>query len=336
MRFAFTDDQLLFRDTVRDILADRCRPSAVRAAWESPTGRVPGLWATLAETGVVGLTAPEAAGGLGMSDLDLVLLLEEAGRAVCPEPLVEHTAVGIPLLRDHAPSVLADRWLAPAAAGAATLAVGLAAAGRYVVGATQADLVIVQHGDHLMAVDAADFACERQRSVDESRRLASVRFDPGAAIMVTDDPGAIAVAFDRGALGVAAQCIGVAQQLVDMTVAYVAAREQFGKPVGVHQAVKHQLANAALGIEFARPLVYMAAWSLSEVAAHASRDVSMAKAAASDAVDRACRAALQCHGAIGYTAEYDLQLWLKRGWALAAAWGDAPWHRDRVGREIGL
>ena len=96
------------------------------------------------------------------------------------------------------------------------------------------------------------------------------------------------------------------------------------------------IANAAMGIEFAGPVSYYAAWCVATGAEQASREASMAKALASDAVDTACRIALQCHGAIGYTYEYDLQLWLKRGWTLAAAWGDARYHRNRVGTALGV
>jgi len=122
--------------------------------------------------------------------------------------------------------------------------------------------------------------------------------------------------------------------MLDLTVAYVAERRQFGVPVGSFQAVKHHLADARLALEFARPLVYRAAWSLTHGADGTPVHVSMAKATASDAAHQAGRAALQCHGAIGYSYEYDLHLFLKRAWALEATWGDAPWHRARVGRAI--
>jgi alkylation response protein AidB-like acyl-CoA dehydrogenase len=147
---------------------------------------------------------------------------------------------------------------------------------------------------------------------------------------------AIVDACDRGALAAAAQCVGIAQKLIDVTVDYVGQREQFGKIVGSYQAVKHQVANALLAVEFARPLVYVGAYAVANTTPHRAREVSMAKAVASYAVDLAARTALQCHGAIGYTFEYDLHLWMKRGWALAAAWGDASFHRDRVGRELGI
>ncbi|MGI9603534.1 MAG: acyl-CoA dehydrogenase family protein, partial [Acidimicrobiales bacterium] len=280
----------------------------------------------LGAMGVVGLTAPESAGGLGMDEVDLVLLLEESGRAASPEPLAEHTAVVMPTLADVAPE---HHLLGAAATGECTLSVGLSHS-PYVSAAHQSDALLLQHETELHLVEIDGYRSEPVTSVDESRRLARVSWTPGAGTLLTDDPDHVARAFDRGALAAAAQCLGVAQQLLDLTVEYVQDRKQFGKPVGVNQAVKHHLANVGLALEFARPVTYQAAWAVANDRPERSRDVSMAKAMASDAVDVACRQALQCHGAIGYTVEYDLQLWLKRGWALAADWGDAAWHRRQV------
>ena len=111
-------------------------------------------------------------------------------------------------------------------------------------------------------------------------------------------------------------------------------RRQFGVPIGSFQAVKPHLADARIALEFAQPLVARAAYSLSTADPDASEHVSMAKAQAGDAAELAARAALQCHGAIGYSSEYDLHLWMKRVWALAASWGDARWHRARVAAAI--
>jgi alkylation response protein AidB-like acyl-CoA dehydrogenase len=131
-------------------------------------------------------------------------------------------------------------------------------------------------------------------------------------------------------LAAAAQLVGLAQRMLDMTVGYVKDRQQFGVPVGSFQAVKHQLADALMEIAFARPAVQRAAVTL------IPRDVSMAKAMASDAASLTARKALQCHGAIGYTVEYDLHRHLKRTWMLARAHGDAAWHRERIAEELNL
>jgi hypothetical protein len=133
---------------------------------------------------------------------------------------------------------------------------------------------------------------------------------------------------DRAALAAAAQLVGLGQRMLDMTVEYVKQRQQFGVPIGSFQAVKHQLADSLKEVAFARPAVWRAAWSLEP------RDVSMAKAMASDAASFVARRALQCHGAIGYTVEYELHRFLKQTWVLARSFGDAAWHRDRIAKEL--
>jgi alkylation response protein AidB-like acyl-CoA dehydrogenase len=336
MRFAFSREQTMFRDTARDLLQKHCPPSAVRAAWTEASGRVPGLWQRLAELGIVGLTVPEELGGLGMGELDLVLVLEEAGRAAAPEPLVETTAVGAPLLRDAGTATLREGWLARVASGDAVLAVGLEGV-PYVPFADEADLLLFQRGDELHAFERADVELTAQPSIDGSRRLFSVASRPGPRSCFAagaDARRAAALAFDRGALATAAELLGIARRLLDTTVEYAKVRTQFGKPIGSFQAVKHHLASALVKLELARPVVWRAAYSFAQGDPAIPLHVSMAKAQASDAALAVARAALQCHGAIGYTVEYDLHLWMKRAWALAAAWGDAAWHRARVGTAI--
>ena len=187
----------------------------------------------------------------------------------------------------------------------------------------------------LHLVDPADAVLTPVATVDPARRAATVDWRPEPGTLVADDPAVIDLAFDRGAWGTAALLVGLGRRMLDLTVAYAAERRQFGVPIGSFQAVKHHLADALKDLAFARPAVHRAAHSLATGAATRGRDVSMAKAMASDAAWRAGRAALQCHGAIGYTVEHDLHLYLKRSWALAKAWGDAAWHRDRVARAIG-
>jgi alkylation response protein AidB-like acyl-CoA dehydrogenase len=332
MRFAFTDDQLLFRDTVADLLAKECPPEAVRWAWADETGRRPELWAALAEMGVVGLTVPEAHGGLGMDEIDLVALLTEAGRVAFPGPLLETTAVVAPLLAESAPADVAERWLPAIASGEAVATVQLAGQ-PFVTDAHVADLLVAQRDDRLYAVPGDKLRLTPQTSVDGARRLFDVDFDTADAELVAsgeDGWKAANHAFDRGAVAAAAVLVGLAEQMIAMTVEYVVARRQFGVPIGSFQAVKHHLADAELKVSFARPTVWNAAYSLAHGRPGVDRDVSMAKCFASDAAEVVARKALQCHGAIGYTTEHDLHFWLKRTWALSAAWGDAAWHRRRV------
>lgn len=328
MRFDFTDEHDMFRDAVRALFADRCPPDAVRASWETPEARVPGLWEALGEMGVLAALAPEDAGGLGMDEVAFIQILEEAGYAAVPEPVMEHAFVAIPALAEAGSDVL-DRVIADST----TITIGLDGAGA-VASAAIADGIVARVDDGLALT--TEFGAAALATIDQSRRLATVK----DGVTVGLDGADAALAYDRAVLGTAAQCIGVARRLLDATVGYVGERHQFGKPVGSYQAVKHHLADVRIAVEFAAPLVYRAAWSVAHPATHdpltRGRDVSMAKAQASDAVDLAARKALQCHGAIGYTFEYDLQLWLKRAWALSAAYGDARSHRDRVASALGL
>ena len=299
MRFAFTDDQIAFRGAVRELLDKECTPAHARAAWTSETRRVPGLWTKLADMGVVGMLAPEHQGGLGLTLVDLVLILEETGRSALPEPIVETAAYGVPLVGRADLTVTVGHELVP---WADTADVIVTAAGRF-------------------ERDAVELIA--RPSVDGSRPLFEVRGTPVPL------EGATAVAaFDRGVVGTAAQQCGLAQRMLDMTAEYVRERRQFGVPIGTFQAVKHHLANARIALEFARPLVYRAAFTLES--AHAS----MAKLKADQAALLTARAALQCHGAIGYTTEYDLHLYMKRAWVLARSMGDDRVNRRRVAEAI--
>lgn len=315
MEFRFTDEQLAFRDAVRDLFANECPPAAVRAAWENDDGRTKGAWSALAEMGVLGALVPEADGGLGLTELDVVLLAEEAGRVALPEPFVEHVLVGAPLLSTP-----------EAASGETTVTAGdpLAPYAEF------AD-VIVLLGTGSVVVPRAGVTLERVQSVDGSRRLARVAAPAGARALTRPE---LSKAYWRGNLGYAAQLVGLGRHLLDVTVQYVQERHQFGVPIGSFQALKHKLADVRIAIEFAAPLVYRAAYSLAHDDPHAALHGSMAKAQAADAAMLAARHALQCHGAIGYSFEHDLHLWMKRVWALAVTWGDAAWHRERVAGAI--
>jgi alkylation response protein AidB-like acyl-CoA dehydrogenase len=305
LHFAFTDEQLALRDATRDLLTKECTPAHVRDAWTNDSGRVPGLWQQLDAMGVVGLLAPERAGGLGLTFVDLVLVLEETGRHAVPEPIVETAAYGAPLV------------------GRAD--VTIAASEHFVPWADSADVIFTAAG----RFERGDVALVARPSVDGARRLFEVQGTPAHI-----DPGAVLAAYDRGVCGIAAQQCGLADRMLELTADYVRERRQFGVPVGSFQAVKHHLANARVALEFARPLVYRAAASIATEARDTSIHASMAKAKADAAALQTARAALQCHGAIGYTTEYDLHLYLKRSWALARSWGDAAFHRARVGRAI--
>jgi alkylation response protein AidB-like acyl-CoA dehydrogenase len=317
MRFGLTDDQIAFRDAARDLFAKECTPAVVRAAWEAPAGELDrGVWDSLDAMGVLGLLVPEAEGGMGLDETFLVPILEEAGRVALPHPLVETAMVAAPLIGVGRGMVTTDLG------------------GPNVPCAADADTLLLLHRGTLVDVPPSAVRLTALATVDAGRRAASVVLDDAGLPTDTADPGVIELALDRGALGTAAFLVGLGQSMLDMTVGYVTERQQFGVAIGSFQAVKHHLADAALALEFARPAVLRAAWSVAHEAPTRARDVSMAKAMASDAAELVGRKALQCHGAIGYTVEADLHLSLKRTWALARAWGDSAHHTDRVATHL--
>ncbi len=272
--------------------------------------------------GVLTVLVPDDIGGLGLDERSLVLLLEEAGYAGLPHPLVDSAAVAMPLADDRLD-------------GSELVVTDLG--GPHVSCAADADLLLLQTtSGALHLVPQREVSVEPVDAVDQARRLGRVSWEPTDATFLTDDRAELLNAFDRGALGTAATLVGLAQRMLDVTVGYATERVQFGAPIGSFQAVKHQLADSAKALAFARPAVYRASWSLAMGQRTDQRDVSIAKALSSDAALQAGRAALQCHGAIGYTVEYDLHLYLKRSWALARAWGDAAWHRDQIGHALGI
>ncbi len=348
MHFAFSDQQTAFRDTVRQVLAKECTSDDLRAAFESPSGRT-ARWDVLAELGVVALTVPEAQGGLGLGLVDLVLLLEEAGRVSLPEPLLETTGVVAPLLSDLVRSAgsgeaaVAVSWLGAIAEGRATAAVGTASEPAAVTptaiaGADGADLLVLftsggDDGPELHVVGGGAVTVRAVPSLDPTRRLGIPHWSATAETRVLAGPDASAalrLTGDRAAVATAAELLGLADRMITMAADYAKERQQFGHPIGSFQAVKHLLAGAQVRLEFARPVVYGAAWSLDQSQQAGSRAASTAKAYASDAATEAARVALQVHGAIGYTWECDLHLYLKRAWALAEAWGSSTDHRSLV------
>ncbi len=325
MRFALDEDQQALREATREILADACSPQALRAAW-SARGHAEGLWATLAEVGLLGICVPEEQGGSGMGPVALAAILEEAGRAAVPDPHVE-SAVAAAIL-----GATGERsWLARLAEGRAILTTDLGTPGHFAA-VSRADGFLCHRNNALWLVPARLARTAPVDSVDHTRDLGAVEW-AGEIEPLASGRAAVDLAhlgFRTGALAAAAVLVGLAQQLLDTAVAYAKVRTQFGSPIGSFQAVQHQLADALVQLEFARPLVRRAAWAETHDPREAPVAVSMAKACASEAALQVARTALQVHGAIGYSTEHDLHLWMKRAWALAAAWGDAAHHRAVV------
>jgi alkylation response protein AidB-like acyl-CoA dehydrogenase len=321
VRFALTPEQLALRDAARDLLTKECTPAVLREAWVAPPGALErGPWDRLAEMGVLHVLVPAAAGGLGLDFCSLVAILEETGRVALPHPVVETAAVAAPLLGRRLEAQL----------------VGACLGGEPVACAGDLDLLVIDDGGSLLLAERGQWEVEELDAVDGARRLGRVLAVAGEAEVLAEGPAVVTAALDRAALGAAAQLVGLAQAMLDLAVAHVRERHQFGVPVGSFQAVKHQLADCLTELAFARPAVYRAAWSVAHDLPGRSEDVSTAKALASDAAALVARRALQCHGAIGYTVEHDLHLYLKRAWALQRAYGDPAWHRRRLARALGL
>jgi alkylation response protein AidB-like acyl-CoA dehydrogenase len=329
MTVARSAEQEQFAAALHDLLASRALGAARRwAAGDQAPGLA--LWRSLAELGVTALAVPEKWGGLGAGPLDVVVACEELGHHALPGPVAESLAA-VPWLlaalghEQPAAEQNCGQWLSRLASGDLIATLALPPRLPYAADADAAGLVLLVEADvaRLAAAGAA------HRSVDGARSLFEVRAGPvlarGPAVAA-----AVRRTLDLGALASAAQVLGAGRALLEASVRHAGLRVQFGRPVGAFQAVKHQLADAAIGLEFARPLLDAAAIALAAGGTTARRDVSAAKVACADAAYRAARVALQVHGAIGYTEELDLSLWLTKVRALVPAWGSQAEHRAAV------
>ena len=313
-----TTEQRELRAQVAATLATACTPGRLRAAW-ADRAAVRALWAEAIELGLIGLMVPPEAGGLGLDARDAVLLAEEAGFVGLPGPLVDTAWVIAPLLAAAGQTEALETVLSGAGWGVVSL-------GPLVADAEPDSLILRIEGDSTQLYAATPADLRPLAGVDPGRPPA--RFSPSAAPL-WEGPGG-AAAFDRGALGASAQLMGLGRRMMALALDYAKVREQFGRPIGSYQAVQHHLANAAVAAAFAEPLVLRAAHSLATGHPNTSVHVSMAHLRAAAAVDKAGRVALQVFGAIGYTTEHDLHLYLKRAWSLSRAWGDEEFHRSRV------
>jgi len=332
MDFTFSEDQLLFQDEVRKFLVNEVTPETIRARWETDNCRSEEIWSQLVELGLTGITVPEEFGGLGMNEVDFVLLAQECGYVALPEPLVETVLVAVPLIRDLPDDATKFAWLPRMASGEAKVVVGLSQ-NLLVADAHIADLLLIQNADEIHALTKSQVQLTLNASVDPSRKLYSVQWTPSPATCVARGEAAkklIAEAFNRGALGAAAQALGLARRMIDISVKYTSDRQQFGKPIGSFQAVKHRLANVAVPLEYSKAVVHRAAYSIASKHPDAAAHVSHAKLVACEAAAAAAKNSIQVHGAMGYTWEVDLHIFMKKAWALNNTWGDAALHKSRV------
>jgi alkylation response protein AidB-like acyl-CoA dehydrogenase len=313
VNFEIDEQQRDFAASIDAALGSADVPAAVRAWAAGDTGPGRKLWATLSDLGVTALAVAEEFDGIGAHPVDVVVAAERLGYWGVPGPVAESIAVAPILLAD-------DERSAGLASGELIATVALRPHAPRAVDADSAGLILVAADGEVS--DGA--AGELHQSVDPARRL----FD----VTPTGEPqkADTARAFEFGALVTAAQSIGAGQAMLDASVEYAKQRSQFGRAIGSYQAIKHKLADVYIAVELARPLVYAAALSLADGSPDTARDVSAAKAGASDAALLSARSSLQTHGAIGFTQEHDLSLLLLRVQALHSAWGDPTWHRRRV------
>jgi len=323
MDFNFSEQHTMLTDAARSLLDETCTLEQLRALMDK--GEVIGQtrWQAIAENGLTAVLLPESAGGLGLAAQDFVQIAEHCGYVALPEPLIEHAGMAAPLLAacDAHHALLAGQGM---------LAISHPV-NPFVNNADAATALLLEHqGEvHLVAPEQVQLTAEP--SIDPFRHLFRVDWTPAANTRIAKNAAPLwEAALDRGALFTAAQCLGLAQRCVDLAVAYAKERKQFGKPIGSYQAVKHHLASAQVKIEFARPVLYAAAAQCERHDIHSRARISHAKLAAAEAADVAARQALQIHGAMGYSWEVDIHIFLKRALALQFAWGTPEFHYNRI------
>ncbi|MER5939724.1 acyl-CoA dehydrogenase family protein [Streptomyces sp. NPDC001928] len=314
MRFLLDAEQRAFADSLDAMLTAADTPSAVRDWSRGEHARGRALWSRIADAGVFALAVPETYEGLGLRPVELAFGFMELGRHAVPGPLVE-TVTAAALLAGLPDPGPAKRLLPALASGDAMATLSWTTPYALDGDAATTHLALTADGLHISPGPGPV-----RPSLDPARRLTPLA--PGGELLGPAPPTADALTLAR--LTTAAQALGVGLALLDKTVAYVRQRTQFGVAIGSFQAVKHRLADAKVGLEFARPLVLGAALTMDPA------DVAAAKVAACEAAYATARTALQLHGAIGYTAEYDLSLWLTKARVLRTAWGSPDACRDTV------
>ncbi|HEX6489679.1 MAG TPA: acyl-CoA dehydrogenase [Candidatus Dormibacteraeota bacterium] len=376
MDFAFSEEQDMLRASARDFLAKQVTSKKVRQLAETDDGFDADLWKRIAEIGWTGLGIPEEYGGVG-TFLDLVVVLEEAGRALLPGPFFTTMGLGVPVLLEAGTEAQKKRVLPGVAAGDARVTLAMTEpAGRWDSGGVELraeksgagwklsgtklfvpDAAMSEHmvvvartrgGDEegitlfLLSGRPDGLTVEPLKTMDQTRRWYEVRFDgvelPDDAVMGAADQGwpPLKRALQWGAAALCAEMVGGSQWVLDTSVEYAKTRQQFGKPIGIYQAVSHKLADMLLEVESARSATYYAAWTVDADAPDRSIATSMAKAYASDAYRKAAGNGIQVHGGIGFTWEHDMHLYFKRAKSSEVTLGDATYHRELVAQHLDL
>jgi alkylation response protein AidB-like acyl-CoA dehydrogenase len=365
MDFADTPDQAELRSVVRAFAGRHATPQQVRAAMASPEGYDPKVWERLsAELGLTALAVPESLGGAGAGPGEVAVAVEEFGRLLLPSPYLP-SAVAALVLADAAATCpdAAQRYLPGLADGSVIAALALdadvTAAGGTVTGAARnpghgtaaggtvtgtarnvvdgaaASLLLVRAGDDLLAVAAGDAVVEPLGTLDQTRRQAAVRFDGAPAVPA--GPAGPAVALQRVLL--AAECAAAAQHCLDVTVAYLMTRRQFGRPIGSFQALKHRAADLAVAVSAAHATARAAVWRAASDAAPPAALASLAPLAALHCARTFVEVAgemIQLHGGIGFTWEHEAHLYFKRAKSTQLLLGPVSALRAEIGAAAGL
>jgi alkylation response protein AidB-like acyl-CoA dehydrogenase len=328
MDFGLTDDQREIQRTARELLSERAKPDRVREHAEA--GRMDEeLWRELSELGWPGISVSEEHGGQGLGRIELSILCEELGRSLAPVPFLPSVLAAT--LIEHAGSPdLRERWLPGLASGEIRGALGAGADGsaELVIGAADADVIVIVEEEAAGRVLTSEQAeLTPVASVDPTRSAARVGGAEDAGEPLTGD---VSGGVDRALVAVSSELVGVCDRALEMTVAYVKERKQFGVPVGSYQAVSHRCAQMLLETEKARSTAAFAAWAADAEPERLAEAAAMAKAAASDAGHEVTAGAIQAHGGIGFTWEADVHWLFKRAHVDAALLGGAKRHRARL------
>ena len=326
MDFGFTDDQREIQRTARSLLAERAKPDRVRDHAENRTTDQE-LWRELCELGWPGIAIAEEYGGGGLGRIELSILCEELGRAVAPVPFLP-SAMASTLIEHAGSPEQRERWLPGLASGESfgALAGSVDGGADLVIGASEADVIVLVDDDgraRVMAAAEADVT--PLEAIDPTRSAARVRAQGGEEL-----PGDVAGGVDRALVAISSELVGVCDRALEMTVAYVKDRKQFGVPVAAFQAVSHRCAQMLLETEQARSTTAFAAWSADADPDGLAEAAAMAKAAASDAGREVTASAIQAHGGIGFTWEADVHWLFKRAQLDAALLGGAARQRAHL------
>ena len=327
MDFGLTDDQRDIQRTARELLSERATPARVREHAEARTVDME-LWRELSGLGWPGIAVSEQYGGQGLGQIELSILCEELGRSLAPVPFLP-SALAATVIEQAGVQEQCERWLPGLASGETIGALGAVSAGvaELVIGGAHAQvLVLVQEDGTGLVIAAEDAALAPLEAIDPTRSAARVSVPDGAG----DSLGDVCVGLGRSLISVSSELVGVCERALEMTVAYVKDRKQFGVPVGAYQAVSHRCAQMLLDTEKARATAAFAAWTADADPERLAEAAAMAKIAASDAGREVTAGAIQMHGGIGFTWEADVHWLYKRAQLDAALLGSAKRHRAQL------